>query len=186
MILPRPAIRACLAVLLAGLLAACAGHAPVPGGNDDLNSKFYSSPADFQHRVNQLRPGMSHGQVFALLGRHAGEMTKLSRAEIMGALYGSQNAQFDGSYHEQERARAFLQTLYGYRLEYAKIDREHGFSSPIRVRTEKHGYRYTLLLVFQNGRLFDQPILSGGVVTDASSKTIFDYLNPFSIVREGF
>lgn len=177
----RRQIILCLAALLA--LSACAGRAPVPGGDEAVNEKFYSSPAELQHRVNQLRPGMSHGQVFAILDRHAAELTKLSRAEIAGALYGSHNAQIDGTLAEQERARAFLQTLYGYRLEYANVEREHGFSSPIRIRTNREGYRYTVLLVFRHGRLFDQPILFGGSVKDSSSKTLFDYLNPFGVLN---
>ncbi|MBU0858613.1 MAG: hypothetical protein KJ667_01630, partial [Alphaproteobacteria bacterium] len=161
-----------MAILLVLTLAftGCAGRAPVPGGDDDTNSKFYESPGDLINRINQLHPGMTHGQVFHILDRHAAELTKLSRAEINGALYGSQNAQFDGSLAEQEAARHFLQSLYGYRLDYAKVQRKHGFSSPIRVRTNKEGYRYQVLLIFQHGRLYDQPILSGGVVTDSSSR----------------
>lgn len=169
---------------MALVLSACHGHAPVPGGDDDTNGSFYDSPQDLIHRVNQLYPGMSHGQVFHILKRHAAELTKLSRTEIMSAMYGSQNAQFDGSLAEQEKARLFLQSLYGYRLEFANVDREHGFSSPLRIRTQKSGYRYTVLLIFRQGRLFDKPILSGGVVNDSSSKTVFDYLNPFDVVRD--
>ena len=173
----------CFIVMLAAL-PACAGWAPVPGGDDKVNSGFYSGSQDFLGRVNRLRPGMKQGEVFSILGRDAGEMTKLSRAEINAALYGGSSARFDGSLVEQEQARKFLQSLYGYRLEYAEVEREHGFSSPIRVRTEEEGFKYDVLLVFQSGRLFDKPILSGGAVADSSSKTLFDFLNPYSLFRE--
>ena len=49
------------------------------------------------------------------------------------------------------------------------------------MKTHESGYNYVLTLVFQNGRLFDKPILSGGVVDGYSSKTVFDYLNPGNI-----
>ena len=166
------------------LLPGCAGWAPVPGGDDKVNSGFYSGSQDFLGRVNRLRPGMKQGEVFAILGRNAGEMTKLSRAQINAALYGGSSARFDGSLADQEMARKFLQSLYGYSLDYAEVEREHGFSSPIRVRTEEEGFKYNVLLVFQSGRLFDKPILSGGAVDDSSSKTLFDFLNPYSLFRE--
>jgi hypothetical protein len=165
-------------------LAGCAGHAPVPGGDDRVNSDFYDSPDDFLRRVRSLHPGMTHAQVFATLGHNPAEMNKLSRAEITGALYGSSSAQFDGTLAEQEQARRFLQSLYGYRLVYADVEREHGFSSPIRIRTEEGGFKYTVLLIFQNGILFDQPILSGGVVNDSSSRTLFDVLNPLGMINK--
>lgn len=164
-------------------LAACAGKLPVPGGDDRMNSELYSHPDDFINRVNQLRPGMSHPQVFELLQVGPERMTKLSRTEIMGALYGSHSASFDGSLAEQERGRAFLQTLYGYRFEYVDVERDHGFASPIRVRTHENGYRYNLLMVFRNGYLFDKPVLSGGIVKDSSSRTLFDYLNPLGLIN---
>ena len=175
-----------LCLVLAGALAGCAGRAPVPGGDDKINSEFYKSPEDLLQRVNQLRAGMSHAQVFHVLGRNAAELTKLSRAEITGALYGSNNTRFEGSLEEQEEGRKFLQSLYGYRLDYANVERDHGFSSPIRVRTQEHGFRYQVLFIFQNGILFDQPILSGGVVNDSSSKTLFDYLNPYGFLGSSF
>ena len=168
---------------LIALLPGCAGWAPVPGGDDKVNSHFYTGPEDFLGRVNRLRPGMKQGEVLAILGRHAGEMTKLSRAEINAALYGGSGARFDGSLADQEQARKFLQSLYGYSLHYSAVEREHGFSSPIRVRTEEEGFKYNVLLVFQAGRLFDKPILSGGAVDDSSSKTLFDFLNPYTVVH---
>ncbi len=120
--------------------------------------------------------------MLSMLKRSENDLVRLSRPEIMTALYGGGNSGFNGTYEEQEKARAFLQTLSGFKLTYTSTQKEHGFSSPIRIKTHESGYSYVVTLVFQNGRLFDKPILSGGVVDETSSKTVFDYLNPGNIV----
>lgn len=163
-------------------LSACAGSLPVPGGDEQINQKTDASHEDLLNRVNNLRTGMSVDLVLAVLKRSEADLIHLSRAEIMSTLYGGTSSGFDGTYEEQERARAFLQTLTGFKILYVNTEKEHGFSSPIRIKTHESGYSYTLALIFQNGTLFDQPILSGGVVDGYSSKTVFDYLNPGSFL----
>jgi hypothetical protein len=169
-------------VLTALMLAGCSGTIPVPGGDEQVNSKTYRDHQDLINRVNGLQIGMSENLVLSMLNRQESDLTRLSRPEIMTALYGGSNAGFDGTYEQQEKARAFLQTLTGFKLQYINTEKEHGFSSPIRIKTHESGYNYTLTLIFQNGHLFDQPILSGGEVDGYTSKTVFDYLNPGNII----
>lgn len=172
-----------LAALAALSLSGCAGHLPVPGGDEKVNRDYYTCEDDFLGRVDKLQVGMSMEMVLSILGRKQSDLTKLSRQEIMAALYGGTDSGFNGSLADQERARAFLDTLYGYRLSYKNVDHEHGFSSPWRINTTETGYSYTLTLVFQSGHLFEKPALSGGIVNSSSSKTIFDYLNPSTFMH---
>ena len=168
--------------LMALMVAGCSGTLPVPGGDEQVNSKTYNSRQDLINRVNSLQIGMSESLVLSILKRSESDLTKLSRPEIMTTLYGGNNSGFDGTYEQQEKARTFLQSLTGYKLVYINTEKDHGFSSPIRIKTHESGYSYTLTLIFQNGKLFDQPILSGGEVDNYTSKTIFDYFNPGNIM----
>lgn len=170
-----------LPVLMAGL-AACAGHAPVPSGDDTVNEKFYKSEEELIQASARLLPGMTEREVFGILRRNKDDMVRMSRDEIVSTLYGGNNAAFDGSLEQREQARGFVETLYGYKMEYKIVRRKMGFSSPIRLRTDEKGIDYTLKLVFWQGRLFDRPVLYGGPVRKSSSDTLFDYLNPFSWV----
>ncbi|HEY8190244.1 MAG TPA: hypothetical protein VIF12_06125, partial [Micavibrio sp.] len=151
---------------------------PVPGGDDQQNTSFYKTETELKLRVAQLRPGMNKALVFSILGREERDFSRLDRPAITAALYGGSGAGFNGTLEQQEKARLFLQSLEGYRLPYRSIDKEHGFTSPIRVKTNERGYNYVLTLIFQNGVLFDQPSLSGGKVEESSSRTFFDYLSP--------
>jgi hypothetical protein len=164
--------------LATGILGACASSLPVPGGDDKQNVGMFKSEDDLKIRVAQLTPGMQKDLVFALLGRDEHDFTRLDRPAISESLYGGGAAGFNGNLEEQERARQFLQTLEGYRLVYRYIDRDLGFSSPVRVQRIESGFNYTLTLIFHEGRLIDKPMLSGGVVSGSSSKTIFDYFSP--------
>ena len=170
-----------LAVVLSAALCGCAGSLPVPGGDEQVNSKGYDSQQDLLNRINGLQIGMTESLVMTMLKKTESDLIRLNRPEIMTALYGGGNSGFNGTYEEQERARAFLQTLSGFRLNYVSTEKEHGFSSLIRMKTHETGYSYVVTLVFQNGRLFDKPIVSGGVVDGTTSKTVFDYLNPGNI-----
>ncbi len=157
---------------------------PVPGGSDSINGSAFSSAGDFRARVDQLQPGMGESQVFANLGRNREDMTRLGRDEIVRVLYGGSAMQLLDNASEREDTRAFLGSLYGYRMSFRNTKKEHGFSSPIRVKTQESGYDYTVNLIFQNGILFEKPILAGGMVNDSSSRTLFDYLNPGIIVDQ--
>lgn len=172
-----------MAAALTFPLNGCAGSLPVPGGDEQVNSKAYTSQQDLLDRVHALQIGMSLNLVLTMLKKNESDLVLLSRPEIMTALYGGGNSGFNGTYEQQEQARAFLQTLSGYKLQYINTEKDHGFSSPIRIKTHESGYNYVLTLVFQNGRLFDKPALSGGLVDEYSSKTVFDYLNPGNIVN---
>lgn len=167
-----------LALVLAGGAGGCSGVLPVPGGDDEENQSFYSSEQELQTLVSQLQPGMEKSLVFSMLRRQEHDFTKLDRPGIMESLYGGSGGGFSGTLQEREQARLFLQSLEGYRFSFKLVDRDLGFSSPIRIKTDSSGYNYTLTLIFRQGRLFDQPILSGGVVDGSTSKTFFDYLTP--------
>lgn len=173
----------CTPLLLAVLLVAgCANVAPVPGGGQTINSAYFQSDDDFKSRVLQLQPGMGESQVLQILGRSRADLTALSRDEVVRALYGSNSMQTFATPQEREMARAYLQSLYGYHLEYKNLKKDHGFASPIRLRTSTSGYYYKLDMVFQNGRLLERPVLAGGMVNDTESRTFFDYLNPGNVL----
>ena len=169
-------------MFLALFLTGCAGHIPVPGSSEAVNPAFYSTEQDLLERLGQLKPGMTESEVFAKLGHSGEDLMRLERSQVVTALYGSSAVEFhDGSDQPEEDSR-FLQSLYGYRLEYKIIKREHGFSSPIRIRTDEKGFDYAVTLIFREGALYEKPILTGGVVNRSSSKTFFDYLNPGTII----
>ncbi len=165
------------------LVSGCAGHLPVPGGTDTVNQSFYTTKEDLLDRLNTLRPGMTEAEAFSALGHDKLELVQLERDQIITSLYGSSAIEFRDGLPDHEDSRTFLQSLYGYRLNYKTVEHEHGFSSPIRIRTDESGFYYTVTLVFREGILYAPPILAGGVVNRSTSKTFFDYFNPGSIVN---
>ncbi len=174
-------------ILTAGLvlLTGCAGAIALPGSDETVNRSIYKTPDDLMDRLRGLRPGMPQADVFTVLGRQEKDMDRLERNEILISLYGSSSVEFrDGKIGQDEQSR-FLQSLYGYRFNYKKVEKEHGFASLIRIRTDEDGYDYNVTLVFQNGVLFEAPIVTGGAVHKTSSKTIFDYLNPGNLLKLG-
>lgn len=175
-------MRMCAFALMAICLAGCAGVAPMPGGNETINAAYYESAIDFRTRAEQLQPGMGESQVLSILGRTRNDLTQLGRDEIVTALYGGSAMQLLDTAREREETRAFLQSLYGYRLEYKDVNKHHGLVSLIRMRTQEEGFRYTVNLIFQNGQLLEKPVVAGGVVNDSESRTLFDYINPGTVV----
>lgn len=163
----------CLILLLAG----CAGFAPVPGGTDDVNNGFFKTREDFLARVNTLVPGHTKEQVLAQLGHTENELQRMNREELIMALMGTNNLIIQDGIQNQQM-RYVLQYLQGYKLNYKFVEREHGFTSPIRWRTDETGYNYITTLVFYNNQLLEKPVVSGGEVNSISSKTLFDFLNP--------
>lgn len=163
-------------------LAGCAGIAPVPGGTDSVNAKYYTSEDDFKSRVAQLQVGMQETHALYLLGRQPSELRQLNRDEILTALYGRNTTQNLGNGAERAQNVAFINSLYGYRLQFRDVSKGHGFVNPFRIRTEKDGFDYTVNLLFKDGVLLVRPDLSGGVVRDTSSATFFDYLNPGTLM----
>ncbi len=109
-------------------------------------------------------------------------MTILRRDEIVTALLGTNNVEVRDGVNGARLKQTVLQSLYGYRMSYVSVHSRHGFSSPIRIQTDEEGYNYTLTLIFSDGRLFEKPILTGGVVSQSSSKTFFDYINPGTVI----
>lgn len=170
--------------MVALLVAGCAGVAPVPGGGETINAAYYQSSDDFRTRVGLLNPGMGESQVMSILGRTRDDMTQLSRDEVVKALYGGATVQMLDTAHEREETRQFLESLYGYQLQYKDVTKHHGFVSPIRISTREEGFAYTLNLVFQNGILMERPVLAGGAVNDTSSRTVFDYINPGTVLAQ--
>jgi hypothetical protein len=164
------------------LVAGCANVAPVPGGGETVNSAYYQSDDDFKTRVGQLLPGMGESEVLSVLGRTRNDLTTLTRDEIVKVLYGGNSMQMLDSSKEREEARNYLESLYGYHLEYKDVSTHHGFDSPIRIRTTKQGFDYKIDMVFKNGVLMEKPILAGGAVNDSESRTFFDYINPGSLL----
>lgn len=165
----------CLCAIM--IFAACSPKAPVPGGTNAVNENFYKSKDEFLQKLDSIHYGMSEQEVFQILNRQPRELVRLKRDEIVMALLGADNITFKDSLQDKD----LLQSLYGYRLTYKRVKRVHGFSSPIRIRTKEDGFEYNAVLVFRDGRLFERPILTGGVVDATSSKTFFDLLSPSTI-----
>jgi hypothetical protein len=159
-------------------LAACADQAPVPGGTDAINPSFYRTKEDFLSRLDGISPGMPEKEVMAKLGRKEGELTRLKRDDIMTSLLGSNIVTFENDATREN----ILHELYGYRLNYKSVKRQHGFTSLIRVRTDEKGFDYTVALIFYQGLLFEKPLVTGGIINGSSSKTFFDFLSPGIVV----
>ena len=165
-----------LALMTSLGLSACAG-APAPGGSDAINQEYFSSAADLKSKLGLVAPGMAEDDVLKALGVKKTQLTQLDRNGIRKALFGSDSV-LPGTPEQQLEAQTFLQAAYGYKLDYKDVERKHGFTSPIRIRTDERGFSYTVTMVFHTGRLLEMPVLSGGVVNDNSSQTLFDFLNP--------
>ena len=172
----------CSLTLLTG---ACAGYAPVPGGDATTNKDFYKSDIDMKARLATLEKGMSKAEVFDRLGRHEEDFVTLGREGIIQALLGGSDASISSMLSGRETEYQFIQSLSGYRLDFRVVEREHGLDSPIGMRTDETGFSYSAVLVFRNDHLFEKPIVSGGVVANTSSKTIFDYIS-FSNITSAF
>lgn len=167
-----------LAAALALGLSSCAEVAPVPGGTDAQNRPYFESGADLKEKLAELRPGMTEDEVFAHLKCRKEQLVLLDRIGIRRALFGGENAPLPGTPEQQIEIQNFLQKAYGYRLDFRDVKRKHGFSSPIRIRTDESGFSYTVTMIFHDGRLIERPILSGGLVNEIRSQTIFDFFNP--------
>jgi len=172
-------MRLCLAATLL-CLPGCAGQ--LPGGIETQNTRYYASPDVLERWTASLEPGMSKGEVFARLGRLESDFRRLGREEIVAALFGGNNAGVPAGFLPPKEIRAFLNTLDGYELVYKDVGKRHGFTSPIRVRTDANGYDYKLRLIFRNGKLLEKPVLLGGVVHNYSTATLFDYLSPGIVI----
>ena len=165
-------------------LAGCAGKFPVPGGSEDVNEKCFSSEAEMEAHVAEILPGMPEEHVLGVLCHKKENLVRLDRRDIRIALLGGDNQLFAGKSTNDDPE--LIDSLYGYRLNYKSVKRVHGFSSPIRIRTDESGFNYFVTLIFQDGVLYAKPILSGGVVDNTSSGTVFDALTPGSIVNRIF
>lgn len=168
------AIKTLILICSLVVLSACAGLAPVPGGGDTVNKSFYESGDDLKSRIANLSAGMSKEEVLDELGREEEDLIILSRSEIVSTIYGGplMHASLD-----KDTSKA-LKSFSGYKLLYKNVERDHGINSPISMRTSEKGYSYAVSFIFENNRLYEEPILSGGAVDRSSSKTVFDYLNP--------
>lgn len=164
-----------LLAITAGL-SACADKMPVPGGSGDLNQTCFTSVADMQARILSMPVGMPEGQVFSKLCIKRETLTRLNRLEIRTALLGGPDVLFSTA--DGETDSQIIQSLYGYKLPYKSVKSVHGFTSPVRIRTDETGYDYTVTLIFRDGKLYARPILTGGVVDNVTSGTIFDYITP--------
>lgn len=162
------------------ILSGCADHFPVPGGTSIVNGACFSSVPEMQARLISLKPGMQESEVFANLCKKRESMSQLERREIRTALLGGADVLFapNGMQTDAE----IIDSLYGYKLSYRSVKKKIGFTSPIRIRTDEIGYDYTVTLIFQDGRLFERPILTGGAVNNASSGTLFDALTPGTLI----
>jgi len=161
-------------------LSACADHMPVPGGTDDVNKSCFKSIADMQARILSIRIGEPEGEVLASLCAKRESLTRLDRREIRTALLGGPDVLFASANGETDSQ--IIQSLYGYSLNYKGVKSVHGFTSPIRIRTDQTGFNYTVTLVFRDGKLYARPILTGGIVNDISSGTIFDFITPGTVL----
>jgi hypothetical protein len=170
-----------LVLALLFLLAGCAGVAPVPGGNETRNDTYYASEQDLKSRLDSMKPGMPRDKVFDILGRNKQDFVLLDRHDIRLAVLGGDNALLPETMATKYGPDVIRQ-LTGYRLYYKSVKRDIGFASPIRLRTDERGFDYALTLIFRRGVLFEDPLLSGGIVKQSHSRTLFDILTPALIL----
>lgn len=167
---------------VAFLLNGCAGVLPVPGGGESINNSFYKTETDLKTRVQSIKQGMPKNAVFTKLSLHEDQFILLTREEIMSTLYGGQKLEFTQNQDAPLSERSFIQSLTGYKLLFKNVNRKHGLTSPIRIKTQENGFSYTAIFIFKDGILYEDPVLSGGEVDTTSSKTLFDYMNPSMII----
>ena len=164
------------------LLSGCAGSLPLPGGEETINESFYDSDISMKAKIGNLREGMPKRLVFQRLNRNEKDFLMLSRQEVVSALYGGQPMMqmpsADGTLHDS----TFLQSLSGYQLIFKRVERKHGISSPIAMRTDEVGFSYSTILIFKDDKLFEKPVLSGGMIDSQATKTLFDYLSPGTVM----
>jgi len=163
-------------------LNACSGVLPVPGGKNTINNEFYQSDAELKQKLSFLKEGMSIKKVFWILERRPDELKKLNRLEIIEALYGGASSPYTTGAAINPYKEINIKSLSGYRLNYGVIKRKHGVRSPISLRTNETGFEYSAVIIFKDDILFEEPFLSGGLIDNSSSKTIFDYFNPGLVV----
>ena len=167
---------ALIAMALCLCLSGCVGA--LPGGSESINKSYYDTHADLEAWVDSLQAGMSKEETFARLGRVEKNFKRLTRSQIVGTLFGGEDAGIPVHFHTDESILAFLESLEGYRIEHKNVKRRHGLASIIRLQTDSKGYDYTLSLIFKEGKLYQKPYLTGGQINNTSTKTIFDYLDP--------
>ena len=179
----KNSVQILLLCVLSLSLSACSGVLPVPGGKNTVNDDFYHSNVELKQKLGDLTSGMTEQVVFAKLGREKDELQRLNRQDVINALYGGQNSPYAlGAAHNPYKD-INIKSLKGYQLDYSIVKRKHGLKSPISIRTDERGFNYSATLIFKDGVLFEAPIVSGGLIDNSSSRTLFDYLNPSVLMR---
>lgn len=172
----------CLCVLSISL-SACSGVLPVPGGKNTINNAFYQSNVELKQKLSLLKPGMTTEEVFDHLGRTPDELIKLNRSQIIDALYGGSNSPYATGAAVNPYKAVSIKSLSAYELNYGIIKRKHGLKSPISIRTDEVGYDYSATIVFKDDALFEEPLVSGGLINNSSSTTVFDNLSPSMVMN---
>jgi hypothetical protein len=157
-------------------IAACAGVLPVPGGSEQVNEACFESETALRDRLNALTLGMDEEAVLNSLCGRKEDIARIDRRDIRVALLGGDNVPFPSG-------NDVIEELYGYRISFKSVKKKHGFSSPIRIRTDASGYSYAVTVVFRAGKLYALPAVAGGPVNNSSSGTLFDALTPGAIVN---
>ena len=52
------------------------------------------------------------------------------------------------------------------------------------MRTKEYGYGYVATFIFKDGVLYEEPVLSGGLIDTSATKTVFDHLSPSLALRQ--
>ena len=173
----------CIVASSALLLSGCAGFLPLPGGKSTTNDEFYESSEDMTTRLETLQTGMTLTNALAHMDRKEEELTKLNRQEVLAALYGGLQSPYAQGFAANPYTDLDIKSLSGYKIDYKIVNRKHGLKSPISIRTDEKGFHYTAVMIFKDGLLYEEPIVSGGLVDTSSSSTVFDYLNPGIVMK---
>ena len=152
----RTAFMAAALALALPVLSGCA----MMSSHEQANTNFFDSVNALEQRVDTLHIGMTKDQVFAALGMNEHDMSTLDRQGIKIALYGSADQVIQGS---EAEVRAFFGDMEGYNFTYADIHKDRSFSG-LKIKTVGTGYDVDVTLIFKNGELYENPIISGGRV----------------------
>lgn len=128
--------------------------------HEQANTNFFGSVDVLEQRVDTLQIGMTKDQVFNALGMSEHDMSTLDRQGIKIALYGSADQIIQGS---EAEVRAFFGDMEGYSFTYADIHKDRSFSG-LKIKTVGTGYDIDVTLIFKDGELYENPIISGGRV----------------------
>ena len=163
-------IKSVLGVVVVSVGVGCSG---VPLKSSATNRVLFTSQDDFKLRCEQLQPEMSRDEVFAALDVPQGVFTSLKPVEIQQMIYGQ--SQVQGTPDQLEDFRVRMAAYEGLQLPYREI-RHSGRLGLAKVIIDEKGWDQTLVLIFDNGKLFKAIVAGRSNVDENSSTYVWEFM----------